>query len=92
MRTPSQLCRNGHEMAGDNLLWHKRYDATGNQFLVRECRTCANQRYRTKRSAARRNRDLEVQALIQAMIREEDFVENNLPVQSAGSQSLLGQS
>jgi len=47
-------------MAGTNLLWrHTRYDTTGKQFLVRECRTCANKRYRIKRSAARRNRELE---------------------------------
>jgi len=49
-------------MAGENLLWHTRYDVAGKQFLVRECRTCANQRYRTKRNAERRNRELEMLA------------------------------
>lgn len=63
MRTPSECCRNGHQMSGSNLIWHTRYDATGKQFLVRECRTCANQRDRDKRSALRRNRELEEQAL-----------------------------
>jgi hypothetical protein len=53
-------------MAGTNLLWHTRYDATGNRFLVRECRTCANKRYRTKRSATRRNEELECEALAAA--------------------------
>jgi hypothetical protein len=63
MRTTSEFCRNGHRMAGANLLWHTRYDATGKQFLVRECRTCANKRYRDKRSAARRNKELDKEAL-----------------------------
>jgi hypothetical protein len=62
-RTPSEVCRNGHPMSGDNLLWHTRYDDAGTQFLVRECRSCANQRYRTKRSAIRRNQELEKAAL-----------------------------
>jgi hypothetical protein len=46
-------------MSGDNLLWHTRYDPTGKQFLVRECRTCANFRYRTKRNAQKRNQELD---------------------------------
>jgi hypothetical protein len=50
-------------MAGKNLLWHTRYDDAGGQFLVRECRTCANARYRLKRSAEKRNRELEEAAL-----------------------------
>jgi len=66
MRTPSQFCRHGHEMAGTNLLWHTRYDSTGEKSLVRECRSCANSRYRSKRSAARRNRELDRQALAAA--------------------------
>lgn len=54
-------------MAGDNLLWHTRYDRqTGEQSLVRECRECANKRYRTKRSAAKRNQELEQEALAAA--------------------------
>lgn len=53
-------------MAGDNLLWHTRYDATG-KFLVRECRTCANTRYRIKRNAEKRNRKLELEALAGSM-------------------------
>jgi hypothetical protein len=49
-------------MAGDNLLWHTRYDAAGKRFLVRECRTCSNVRYRAKRNAAKRNHELDLQA------------------------------
>lgn len=73
-RTPSEFCRNGHRMAGENLLWHTRYDATGKKFLVRECRTCANKRYRTKRSAIRRNRELDRQAVAAASISDETRV------------------
>jgi hypothetical protein len=64
----SEFCRNGHRMAGSNLLWHTRYDATGKRFLVRECRTCANKRYQAKRSAARRNQQLEKEALAAATL------------------------
>jgi hypothetical protein len=49
-------------MAGANLLWHTRYDLAGKQFLVRECRTCANERYRNRRNAKRRNQELDQQA------------------------------
>ena len=50
-------------MAGENLLWHTRYDKeTHEQYLIRECRECSNNRYRTKRSAARRNQELELEA------------------------------
>jgi len=62
-RTPSVSCRNGHRMTGTNLLWHTRYDATGKRFMVRECRACANNRYRSKRLAERRNLKLEREAL-----------------------------
>jgi hypothetical protein len=48
MRTPSLFCRNGHQMAGANLLWHTRYN-DGEKSMVRECRICANARYRKKR-------------------------------------------
>jgi hypothetical protein len=65
-------------MGGDNLLWHTRYDATGKQFLVRECRTCANKRYRetrrVERTAARRNQELDRQALAAASIANESQV------------------
>jgi hypothetical protein len=54
-------------MAGTNLLWHTRYDDTRKQFLVRECRTCANKRYRNKRSAARRNQQLEKEVLVRVL-------------------------
>jgi hypothetical protein len=49
-------------MAGANLLWHTRY-SDGEKFMVRECRTCANERYRALRSAKRRNRELAEEAL-----------------------------
>ena len=48
-------------MAWENLLWHTRYDESGLRW-VRECRTCANKRYRIKRYAARRNEELEREA------------------------------
>jgi len=60
-------------MTGLNLLWHTRYDDAGKQFLVRECRTCANKRYQNKRSAARRNRELDEE--VAAGLREEGRVE-----------------
>ena len=63
MRVLSEFCRNHHRMAGANLLWHTRYDATGKRFMVRECRTCANNRYKANRDAARRNRELDQAAL-----------------------------
>lgn len=49
-RTPSTTCRHGHPMKGRNLILHKRGDKT-----TRECRTCANDRYRAKRAARKRN-------------------------------------
>jgi hypothetical protein len=56
-------------MAGANLLWHTRYDAeTGEQFLVRECRECSNKRYRNKRSAVKRNQELELEARAAAAV------------------------
>lgn len=61
MRTPSKSCRNGHKMQGRNLLWHTRYKGEL-KLMVRECRICANDRYRTNRAAAKRNRELEQQA------------------------------
>jgi len=63
MRVLSPVCRNGHKMAGANLLWHTRYDEAGNKTMVRECRACANRRYRNKRRAERRNRRLEKEAI-----------------------------
>lgn len=71
MRTFSQFCRNGHEMSGQNLIWHTRYDKeTGQQSVVRECRACANRRYRTQRSAQKRNQELDRVALAAASIDE----------------------
>jgi hypothetical protein len=64
MRVISDICRNGHPLAGANLLWHTRYDEVGDKFMVRECRTCANARYRAKRHATRRNRQLAEEALV----------------------------
>jgi len=49
-RKPSTFCRNGHLMAGDNLITHNRDGK-----ITRECRTCANVRYRAKRKAKKRN-------------------------------------
>lgn len=51
-------------MAGTNLLWHTRYDSiSGEKFMVRECRACANKRYRVKRIAQKRNLELSQAAL-----------------------------
>jgi hypothetical protein len=59
-RTPSAVCRNGHKMSGANILWHTRYDkTTGEKRMIRECRACANQRYRLNRKARKRNAELE---------------------------------
>jgi hypothetical protein len=66
MRASLKMCRNGHKLAGDNLLWHTRYTSTREKFLVRECRRCANDRYRAKRNAAKRNRALAEEALASA--------------------------
>lgn len=63
------------------MLWHTRYDSDGNQTLVRECRSCANQRYRIKRSAIRRNRELEKEALASM----ESYAESYFPPQEADS-------
>lgn len=69
MRTPLAVCRHGHKMSGDNLLWHTRYDkVTGAKSLVRECRACSNARYRTKRQARKRNAELEKEAMAAAFI------------------------
>ena len=65
MRTPSAVCRNGHRMSGKNLLWHTRYDpVTRERFLVRECRVCANARYRAVRLSRKRNQELEAAAAL----------------------------
>jgi hypothetical protein len=61
MPQPQDRCRNGHKMQGRNLLWHTRYK-DGIQSMVRECRICANDRYRANRTAARRNRELAQEA------------------------------
>lgn len=64
-RTRSGLCRNGlHEMTGRNLLWHTRYDPKTGEKLFKwfECRACSNARYRAKRNAAKRNRELAEEA------------------------------
>jgi len=58
MRVLSAVCRNGHKMAGKNLLWHSRYK-DGVKLMVRECRTCANERCRANRKARKRNRELD---------------------------------
>jgi hypothetical protein len=58
VRPPSKVCHKGHKMAGKNLLWHKRYDKSGKQYMARECRACANDRYRANREAKKRNREL----------------------------------
>lgn len=50
-RKPSETCRNGHPMKDPNLIWHTK--ANGKR--VRECRTCANLRYRILRKAQKRN-------------------------------------
>lgn len=69
MRVLVEFCRSGlHKMTGSNLLWHTRYDKTGAKTLKRECRACANARYRAKRGAAKRNHELELEAL--ASVRE----------------------
>ena len=66
MRTPTAECRKGHKMAGANILWHTRYDKTTRaKTMVRECRACANARYRAKRKARKRNQELN-QAAIEA--------------------------
>jgi hypothetical protein len=61
MRTLSACCRHGHPMVGDNLIWHTRYK-DGQKRMVRECRSCANTRYRTNRAAAQRNLELDEEA------------------------------
>lgn len=54
-------------MAGENLLWHTRYDKkTGAKTMVRECRTCANERYRNNRIAVLRNIELQALAAMNA--------------------------
>lgn len=52
-RKASDTCRNGHPMKDPNLIWHTRGDK-----LVRECRRCANARYRANRKARKRNKAL----------------------------------
>lgn len=62
MRSPMAVCRKGnHPMTGANLLWHPRYK-DGEKYMVRECRTCANERYRANRKAAKRNQALDALA------------------------------
>jgi hypothetical protein len=78
-RLVSEYCRNGHRMAGGNLIWHARYDADDNKTYVRECRACAAKRREAIRLAAKRNRELELEAL--EGIREGSYAaaENYLP-------------
>lgn len=57
-RKPSEKCRFGHLMSGDNLITHKRPGGK----IGRECRTCANNRYANKRRARKRNKALTQQA------------------------------
>lgn len=65
MRTLSAVCRKGHKMVEENLIWHTRYK-DGQKHMVRECRTCANARYRingrARRKAKKRNQELDAMA------------------------------
>ncbi len=62
----------GHKMAGKNLLWHKRYDKSGKQYMARECRACSNQRYRINRKVKKKNRELDKasKARLEARLKE----------------------
>lgn len=50
---PSKYCRKGHLKSGKNVITHRRGDK-----IVKECRTCANARYRALRTARKRNTKL----------------------------------
>jgi hypothetical protein len=50
---PSKFCRKGHAKTGKNVITHRRGDK-----IVKECRTCANARYRALRAARKRNAKL----------------------------------
>ncbi len=52
-RKAKDTCRNGHPMKDPNLIWHKRGEKQ-----IRECRACANLRYRSNRKAKKRNKAL----------------------------------
>jgi hypothetical protein len=49
----SKYCRKGHAKTGKNVIEHRRGDQ-----IVKECRTCANARYRALRAARKRNAKL----------------------------------
>jgi len=49
----SDRCRQGHLKMGANVIEHRRGDK-----IIKECRQCANARYRLKRAAKRRNEEL----------------------------------
>ena len=62
------VCRNGHQLKKPNLILHRRVNKkTGEVKIVRECRKCANARYRRMRKAARlakkRNKKLSEEAI-----------------------------
>jgi hypothetical protein len=50
---PSDRCRKGHLKMGTNVIEHRR-----GGLIIKECRKCANARYRLKRAAKRRNQEL----------------------------------
>lgn len=52
-RKASPYCKKGHLKAGENVIEHRRGDK-----IIRECRSCANERYRALRKARRRNAKL----------------------------------
>lgn len=72
MRPPSKVCPRGHKMAGKNLLWHKRYDKAGKQYMARECRACANDRYRINRKVKKQHKkqDEAFEARVEARLKE----------------------